>query len=316
MTLRSSHVVPSFVFRWMRESSPGFMRDGMNADRRVQDGPKRPWLCDECEQRLSQWEKPFAEQLFAYVHRTSEDQKAVSYGAWAIKFAVSVSWRTLLYYQEQSDYRAPTHMNAENLAAAERAESRWRRFLLDEEEHPGPFEQHVLFVDTPAEVRGSVSPFISRYLTRSVHIDLLAASSTCVTYTKLCRVVVFGFVQMPSPGKWKGTKLHVKKGSIGGRGRAEIPEWVLNYWNEKADAMGTAFAGMSPKQKQRVSDMFRSTPLDALGASEAFRAMRADVALSGKRAFSATGRPVGMSGAVDLAIQDGEDGAEPEGRTP
>lgn len=289
LALRGSHVIPSFVFRWMRQSSIGFMRDGNNADVRVQDGPKYPWLCDECEHRLSAWEKPFAEQVFSYVHGTSADQKPVAYGPWALKFAASVSWRALLFAREQPAWG----ITGENAALGERAQERWRRFLLDGEEHPGPFEQHVLFLDAPAKVTGPASPFLSRYLTRAVALDLLTSKSTCLTYAKLCRVVVFGFVREPLAKKWRGTKLHVRKGLMGGT--AHVPAGILHYFNAKADDAGASAAKMSPRQKAKVDEVFRKTPLDRLAASEAFRAVRADVALSGREAFASTGRLRGVN---------------------
>lgn len=213
VTLRKSHVIPNFVIQWMRESSIGFMRDGTNADRRIQDGPKFPWFCEDCEQRLSTWESPFAEKVFSYIHRTSADQKPVPYGPWALKFAVSISWRTLLFSKQQSNY----DLTGENGAAADRAEERWRRFLLDEEPHSGPFEQHLLCVDAPASATGPISPFMSRYLTRTVALDLPTSATSCLTYAKLCRVIIFGFVRQSNPRKWRGTKVTNQRRRDAGR---------------------------------------------------------------------------------------------------
>jgi hypothetical protein len=143
-------------------------------------------------------------------------------------------------------------------------------------------------------------------MTRAVQLDLLSSRSACLTYAKLCRVIVFGFVRVNEPRRWKGTKLHLRSGTIGGRGRTEIPETILDHWNDKADALAAAFASMSPTQTEKLDEMFRTTPLDVLAATEAFRATRADVALSGKRAFSATGRLTGSSRELEMGPRDDE----------
>ena len=55
--LQESHVIPAFVFRWLRETGPTpHMRISDEPNRRVQDGLKYPWLCRDCEQMLGGWQ--------------------------------------------------------------------------------------------------------------------------------------------------------------------------------------------------------------------------------------------------------------------
>jgi hypothetical protein len=54
--LQESHILPSFVYRWMKETSAtGYLRFGQQPNLRVQDGVKRHLLCANCEQRFNQW---------------------------------------------------------------------------------------------------------------------------------------------------------------------------------------------------------------------------------------------------------------------
>ncbi|MDQ6987940.1 MAG: hypothetical protein Q9M25_09070, partial [Mariprofundaceae bacterium] len=54
--LQKSHVIPSFVYKWLKETSgTGFFRFGMEPNKRVQDGHKFYWLCKECEGRFNEW---------------------------------------------------------------------------------------------------------------------------------------------------------------------------------------------------------------------------------------------------------------------
>jgi len=56
--LRNSHIVPALVYRYMkrRTNVPRFVVAGLTGKLRprpAQDGPRRPLLCLECEQRFS-----------------------------------------------------------------------------------------------------------------------------------------------------------------------------------------------------------------------------------------------------------------------
>lgn len=285
-SLRQSHVIPAFVPRWLRETSPGMMRTVTQPNQRIQDGPTREWLCDICEQRFSDWEKPFSETVFQYVHNTSEDQRPVSYSDWALKFATSMSWRTLRYYRDSGN----DHLSDADAAHVEKAERVWRELLLGQRTHPGEFEQHVILVDTLANSSTApVSPFLNRYFLRTMQLDIVASKSMCFTYAKLCRVIIIGFIRVEAPRRWKGTKLHVRSGFIGGD--CEVPQLLFTYWNDKANQTAAALASLSEKQQKKLDEMFANADLDALAESEVLRAMHADVQFSGDLAFSSTGRP-------------------------
>jgi hypothetical protein len=140
--LRQSHVVPKFVFRWLKNSSPGHLRTVETPNRRSQDGPTRAWLCDACEQRLSKWENEFSSKAFEPLHRDPVRKIGLPYELWALKFAVSISWRTLLFYSGHS----MDHLSGADLRAIEIAQRVWRRFLLGEIGNIGEFTQHILVV--------------------------------------------------------------------------------------------------------------------------------------------------------------------------
>lgn len=282
--LRQSHVVPHFVSKWFKETSLGHLRMVNKPNQRVQAGPKEEWLCNTCEQRFSDWEKPFSEQVFQYIHSATGQQKAVYYGNWALKFATSISWRTLHYYRN----KGIPHFSKDDMHAANRADAVWRDFLLNRRQNPGEFEQHVLVVDALAKSSAPVSPFLNRYLLRTIQSDLITSKSLCITYTKLCKVIIIGFIRVSSPQKWKGTKLHVNHGVIGGD--CEISDTLLSYWNDKADQAAAALAAMSESQKSKVDQVFTNNTPNELAESEVFRAMCADVDFSGDRAFAVTGR--------------------------
>lgn len=62
--LRESHIIPSFVYKWFKETSgTGFIRFGHTPNQRVQDGLKPYWLCDDCEELFNSWETVFANHI-------------------------------------------------------------------------------------------------------------------------------------------------------------------------------------------------------------------------------------------------------------
>jgi hypothetical protein len=63
--LQESHILPGFVFRWMKATSAtGYLRFGQQPNLRVQDGLKLLLLCGDCEGRFNHWETQFANKIF------------------------------------------------------------------------------------------------------------------------------------------------------------------------------------------------------------------------------------------------------------
>jgi uncharacterized protein YlaI len=287
--LRKSHIVPQFVFKWLKQTSPGAIRNTSQINRRVQDGPTQEWLCDDCEQRLSGWERQFAQNVFQYVHTTSEEQKLVPYADWALKFATSISWRVLQFHRDSK----LNELSEKDIHAIDKAERVWREFLLGERLNPSEFEQHVFLVDALATASGPVSPFLSRYLLRSIHTDFILTDDECITFAKLGRIIIFGFIRVQASRRWKGTKLHVKAGTIGWN--CKLPSTVFGYLNIQANHAGRTLASMSERQVSIIDQAVANTDVDMLVQSEVFRAIEADLAVSGNEAFAITQRKVKTS---------------------
>lgn len=88
--LQQSHIIPKFVFKWLRETSATHhFRFSQKPNLRVQDGLKPRMLCQKCEQLFSSWENEFSKNCF--VPLNSGNNRKISYGPWMLKFATSVS---------------------------------------------------------------------------------------------------------------------------------------------------------------------------------------------------------------------------------
>lgn len=284
--LQMSHIVPAFVWTWLKASSPGHIRGADAPNRRIQDGPKIPLLCHECEEKLSVWEQEFARNIFAPMHAGGDTPLAIPYrGTWALKSCVSVSWRVLQWCKT----RGLGHLSDSQREQVEITLRAWADVLNGRREHPGEYEQHLIPLDVvESHTMDELSPFMNRYLTRAVHVDVLAASGSVLTYTKMARALLIGFVDPPADSaEWASTKVHVREGTVGQR-EMGLPLNLFNFINEKATKLGAKLAELSSRQKEKVDELFRQKMAE-LPSSDAFRAMQYDVAHSGRDAFRVTG---------------------------
>ena len=281
--LQASHIIPGFVFDWLRETSAtGHFRFSQSPNRRVQDGLKPRMLCRDCEQLFSSWEKKFSEECFVSIN--SGRARNVTYGPWMLKFATSVSWRVLRVFAANGGLSGfPKHVEIQiNDALHE-----WAQFLLGHQPDPGPHEQHMFLADV---VEGSsisnMPPNISRYLARAIDIEVTHTQDSAISYAKMGKFVLFGFVGMKYPRRWKGTKLHVQQGRFGERD-IELPSDVRVFIFNRARLAAAQYSQISEQQQTKIRRSYERD-LDRAARSETLRAMHHDVLMFGSGAFEAT----------------------------
>jgi hypothetical protein len=278
--LLESHIVPSFVYKWLKESSgTGYMRFGQEPNRRAQDGYKRYWLCSDCEQRLGTFESTFARQVF---HPMSSGEKSsVVYGPWLRKFCVSVSWRVLSFFLEED---AMDHFSSKMKRSSYEAVECWRQYLMELNPHPAKYKQHFLPMETIQDYsNGDLPANINRYILRAIDIDAVCTPESAFVYSKLCRFVIIGFIEMPHPQQWEGTKVGRKHGKIKPR-HYVLPFQFGEYLKNRARNLEKLNDAISEKQKKKIENTYREN-IDRAVNSESFEAMHHDVTLFGDRAF-------------------------------
>ncbi|MGH8439984.1 MAG: hypothetical protein ACRERW_13150 [Pseudomonas sp.] len=274
--------MPAFVFRWLRSSSGnGHIRFGTEPNKRVQDGPKRHWLCLECEGRLNKGETQFATSIFhPYLQRSGS---RFGYAHWMIEFATSLSWRVMRFYRDEVGLK---DWEPEALARLDEADQVWREVLLGKRHHPGANQQHMLPLDEIASATGDLEPNINRYLMRAVDMDIVRGGRNIFTYAKLGRFIFIGFVYEPALENWRGTKIHATVGAIEPRNYV-VPHPFGRYLNQKAARMSHLMNSVSPAQQAKIDDAFHAN-VDRFIDSDAYKAMLADLGLFGDAAFTRT----------------------------
>lgn len=280
--LKQSHIIPRFVFLWYKRTSVSALRSSDTPNLRVQDGPKEHLLCDDCENKLSRWETPFSSKIFSPLHAGQSSPERIPYGPWALKFAVSVSWRVLTYHRRNMTISGLSSIQE---TAVERALEAWRRFVLDSAPLPDEFQQHLLPLDViERHTLQIVSPFLNRYLLRSLHMDAVGWSDSILVFTKMLRIIIFGFIHVERPEYWKGTRIHKTRGTVGGSVQYSVPQPIIELLNNKAQEAMNAQAQLSRRQREKISNFLRKSG-SVIRGSEVARAMSYDIAHSGSAAF-------------------------------
>ena len=268
-TLRDSHVLPAFIYRWLRgRSGTGHVRQTDKPNQRVQDGLKLPWLCGDCEGRFSRDETAFASKVF---HPWHAGTNQISYQGWLLRFCVSISWRVLRYARGRVSAATYT---VEQQLLMDRAEARWRTFLREEVPHPGAFEQHLLIFDLIESTTISDLPTnANRFLTGAVTLDIVGSELSLATFAKIGPFMIFGIIQK-GPNRWEGTKVHVKQGTLK-PGNFTVPAGIMDLINEKASLATKMWNEMSPVQRSKIDrDILNN--IDEFATSDQFSSILAD----------------------------------------
>lgn len=277
--LRTSHILPKFVFKWLKKTSAtGHIRFADAPNKRVQDGLKLPFLCSACEAKLNKFETEFSKKLF-HPWGDISGQKIV-YEEWLLRFCVSISWRVLKYAQDNLDL---SHLSAEQQNKAQNACTRWAGFLNNDFPHPGVFENHILpFDGVVSHTIKSAPKNLNRYLLRAVEIDVAADTDEAFTFAKLGSFMIFGFIERPT-SKWQGSKVQLKSGVIKPC-EYQFPRKLLEYFLSRARKYEAIQSGISGNQQEAIEhDLIKQR--HRFLSSGTYEAMRLDEALFGRGAL-------------------------------
>ena len=280
-TLRKSHIVPKFVGRWLKETSPTpYLRFGGNMDGRLQDLYAMELLCDDCEMLFSEWETKFATEIF---YPSADGATSFRCGPWLVKFAASLAWRAIQYcYSKNIEEFSPAMESM-----VDGMEVHLSRFLLAQEKHVGSYTQHLYPVSELAVPMEPGSPMMSRYLARTVQIDFLRNDdlSEMLVYVKLPMFMFFSIGESKYR-KWFETGRIKKSSVIQPRGHG-LPGYMRDYLLNQSDKLSGLMNSMSEKSKE-VADkaLHKAIEKDPDGVmnSRLMQAMMVDYLFYGKDA--------------------------------
>jgi len=260
--LQVSHIIPSFVGKWLKETSAtGFLRGAKNLNVRLQDTMKMPLLCLDCEKRVSKFEDYFARRIFFPYQNVGIQE--FSYDESLLKFAVSMSWRVLLFSIQQ---RALD--DAPNLAPyAECALKTWRDYLLELRKEEGDYEHHIFFLDFVEGSAAEIPSGFKWYRLRAIDGCLALGKETVFVYTKFPGIIFVSTVYPPKLEGWVGTRI------IRGGGTIVPPQEIayLGFRDFLIDRAKILFdSGISSIQEKKVMETMKSN-MERLLFSKSFQ---------------------------------------------
>lgn len=279
--LQKSHIIPAFIFRWLKESSAtGHIRFGEQPNRRVQDGYKIPMLCRRCESAFGALETQFSKQVF---YPYAENRAlGIDYGEWLHDFCVSVSWRVLQMVWERTGL---DHCSSEQAANAAAALNAWKSYLKGASTDLLGFEQHLLPLDAVGDVEGGELPAnINRYFLRTVDVDFVVGERSGFVYSKLGPMVIIGFAYQANPAEWVGTKVSHAGGRLEPQ-EYKLPSGFGDYVVGKAEKFANVHQRLSDRQREIINSAAMSN-LQRVSTSSSFEAMQHDVGMFGDAAFA------------------------------
>ncbi|MDE2792188.1 MAG: hypothetical protein OXI81_17450 [Paracoccaceae bacterium] len=96
-----------------------------------------------------------------------------------------------------------------------------------------------------------IPPNISRYLARAIDPYVAHTQDSAITYAKMGRFVLFGFISITHPRRWQGTKLHVRHGRFG-RCDIELPSDIGDFLFDRSRLAAEKYSQISQKQLANI----------------------------------------------------------------
>lgn len=183
--LQESHIIPKFVYKWMKQTGTGRFRQGLNINKPIQDGIKEFLLCKDCEQEFSKREDWFKKHVFnSFINKretTFHPSNNLEY------FGVSLLWRVLVYFKDDGNiYKFKEKLNE--------AEIEWRKYLYKKEGLKKYNSIHLMCNPDDIEISNAPQNIYS-YLLRDVDIEIGESDGKCFIYAKFARFIFIGVIK-------------------------------------------------------------------------------------------------------------------------
>ena len=164
--LAGSHIIPKMFYKHIKEKSEtGGIRLVSDPDKRLQDGLKLPFLCHDCEQLFSKYEKYFSDKFFKTTKNNPSEIKEYDTKDDNLRyFILSVAWRCLKYIYETDKEMLEQFTDEEN-AKLESVLEHWRDILNNEnlkeiraiQMHLIPINELSIFKGSPEKIYNNIA---------------------------------------------------------------------------------------------------------------------------------------------------------------
>lgn len=262
----------------MDTSVTGKFRTSLHPNKPVQDGLKLPLFCEECEHIFSIFEKKVSEKF--YTNFINIPSKEHPYENWLLKFAVSISFRTLLLMKTKG--LANFSNERKNL---NKALDNWRNFLHAEKELDTQYEHHIIPLSIISRRNNEpLHPNFNTYLMRCLAFDMVKTSDkkNLFIFSKMGPLLILGFIKNTDSSQWKGTKITEEQGYL--KGPFTIPKNLLDFLIIGAEKFRSSASIISENQRNRIEKSYIKNS-EKMPTSETLEALNRDIKLFGSSAF-------------------------------
>jgi len=233
-TIKNSHIIPKFFFDWLKETSvTGKLRISVTPQKREQDGPKAPLLCNKCEKIFSVWENSFSKNTFKpYVNDildssgNIQSDKNFLYDEKLLKFVISVQFRVLLTRNRKEQL---SDKHEETIA---KTIEQWRDYLLSNSNLTGSNRSYIFFLTSvfALSTEEEYDPSqINWFIHRTFFKDVIFKESRLGVLTKLGPIILYTSL-IPNQAKGMGLQMIHKRGSIDIRNSGHIPDRAIDSY--------------------------------------------------------------------------------------
>lgn len=197
--LKDSHIIPNWIFKdEIRDRNKGGEILQFWNLLRTKKAFILPLLCEACELKFSRWEN--------HAKQASQKSKVGDrYEKWLYWFAVSISWRNLLYQCITAEERNYERQKAilKMPCVAEALEC-WRLSLVNETPAPGNsrFRQHLFVISPDYELR------------KSAVLELFDSGEHVFTWTRFGFYGILGLLESRVLGSLKVSEIKVGGGAF------------------------------------------------------------------------------------------------------
>lgn len=265
--LKDSHVISSFVGRWLKKTSAtGYFIavDTEGTAERSQDLYKTQLLCNDCEGILNQFETYFANHIFHPFKNGTLNVIASDENIG--KFAVSISLRVLWLLQDSHDLLAIKWAHILN-----KLEKEWRQYLLSSEGFvKGVNSHHILFSNERLLAYGLGSaPNLILNLLRTSAFYIYEKFGKAYIFSNMAGIQVISMIDPPELPTSIGTQVYPEQ-TLGGKDLPGIG-WggyfqnIMEFSNELDDIR----SGLSKNYKEMIERAEEKDPERAINSEDA-----------------------------------------------
>lgn len=252
--LQLSHIVPNFVGRKMKKTSPGNIRITNEPNKVAQDIEKHYMLCHDCEELFSAKERWFASNIF----NPWEDhkQQVFNYDENLTYFIISLSWRSL--YLDLEEYSCDPTFNKEILLAMLRAEGVMRDYLMGKRQDVSDIQNHMFFFD---RIKSASNYDFEKNPSAAMHRSISSYSAyngkTSFTVSNLMGIMIVTLYSIAEEEEWVNTQVFKGNGTIAAenQGIKSVVGQEIQHWMNEAE---NARNNLSENQKNKIIGRMKS----------------------------------------------------------